>query len=204
MKSNWWKILPAALAFAALLAPAARAAASDPAAQQVETFYDGLLDSMKHAKELGLEGRYNKLKPVVERVYDLPTMTSLAVGSTWSTISPADQKALIAAFERMTIANYAKNFDGYDGEKFTVDDKVQTRGADRIVMSSLVTKDQTVPFIYRMKQSGGSWKIVDVYLNGSISELATRRSDFSSTLSSGGAAALIAKINELADKVMKG
>ena len=50
---------------------------------------------------------------------------------------------------------------------------------------------------------GGSWKIIDVYLNGSISELATRRSDFGATVSSGGAPALIKKINDLSDGLMK-
>jgi phospholipid transport system substrate-binding protein len=204
MTLHWTKTLSAVLAvlFVTLSAPAARAA-DDPAAQTIQGFYDGLLDSMKHAKELGLNGRYQKLKPVIEQAYDLRTMTGLAVGPNWSSMAPGDQQALIAAFERMTIANYAKNFDGYDGEKFEVDPAVQTRGPDRIVQSKLVTKDMTVPFTYRMRNTSGSWKIIDVFLNGTISELATRRSEFSATLSSGGAAALIKKINEIADNVMK-
>lgn len=187
------------------LAPAwAGDAAADPAAQQVGAFYDALLDTMKQAKELGLTGRYEKLKPAVEQTYDLALMTSLAVGTSWSTISPGDQQALIAAFERMTIANYAMNFDGYSGEKFVVDPNVLSRGSDKVVQSKLVTSKESIPFNYRMRQSNGAWKIVDVYLNGTISELATRRSDFASTLAAGGAPALIEKINELADKLMKG
>lgn len=203
MKSIWTKAFLLALTlFLAPLAPAG--AETDPAAAQVQSFYEALLDSMKHGKELGVQGRYNKLKPAVEQAYDLQTMTRFVVGPSWSTLSPADQQALTAAFERMTIANYAKNFDSYGGEKFTVDPTAQARGTDKIVMSKLVTGNQTIPFNYRMRQSGGSWKIVDVYLNGSISELATRRSDFSSTVSSGGAPALIKKINDLADSLMKG
>jgi phospholipid transport system substrate-binding protein len=54
-----------------------------------------------------------------------------------------------------------------------------------------------------MRQSSGTWKVIDIYLNGFVSELATRRSDFGSTLSSGGAQALVKKINELADNAMK-
>ncbi|HVZ92130.1 MAG TPA: ABC transporter substrate-binding protein [Rhizomicrobium sp.] len=186
--------------------PAARAEEqiTDPAAKQIQSFYDTLVDSMKHAKELGLKGRYDKLKPAVDQTYNLPMMTSLVVGAGWSKLSPADQQALIQAFERMTIANYAKNFDSYDGEKFVVDATVQTRGVDKVVQTKLVTSSDSIPFNYRMRQSGGAWKIVDVYLNGFVSELATRRSDFSSTLASGGAPALIKKINDLADNLMKG
>jgi phospholipid transport system substrate-binding protein len=177
---------------------------TDPAVTQIQNFYDTLLDSMKHGKALGLQGRYNKLKPVVEQTYDLPLMTSLVVGPSWASIPASDQQALVTAFERMTIANYAKNFDDYSDEKFTVDPAAQVHGADKVVMSKLITGGQTIPFNYRMRQSsGGSWKVVDVYLNGFVSELATRRSDFGSTLSSGGAPALIKKINALADGLMK-
>jgi phospholipid transport system substrate-binding protein len=191
------------LLFAPVVTPVL-AADADPAAAQIQTFYDALLDSMKHGKQLGLNGRYEKLKPAVEQAYDLPLMTSLVVGSNWSTLSAGDQKDLINAFERMTIANYAKNFDNFSGEKFTVDPAVLTRGVDKVVQSKLVTGNQSIPFNYRMRQSsGGTWKIVDVYLNGTISELATRRSDFGSTLANGGAPALIKKINALADGLMK-
>jgi phospholipid transport system substrate-binding protein len=183
---------------------AADAPAADPAAQTVQGFYDALLDTMKHGKELGLMGRYNKLKPAIEQAYNLPLMTSLAVGPSWPSLAPADQQALIAAFERMTIANYAKNFDGYGGESFVVDPNVQNSGGDKRVLSKLVTSGQTIAFNYRLRQTNGTWKIIDVYLQGFVSELATRRSDFGATLSAGGAAALIKKIDELSDRVMKG
>ena len=192
------------LAGALLLAPLvpARAADLDPAAQTVRTFYDALLDSMKNGKTLGIQGRFNKLKPAVEQAYDLQTMTRYVSGPGWANFSPTDQQALVAAFERMTVANYASNFDSFSGETFTVEPTAQTRGTDKVVYTKLVTGNQTIPFNYRMRQTGGTWKIVDVYLNGTISQLATRRSDFAST-AAGGAPGLIKKINELTDEQMK-
>jgi phospholipid transport system substrate-binding protein len=177
----------------------------EPAARQIQSFSETLTDSMKQARQLGITGRYNKLKPAVEQTFDLSTMTQLAVGPSWSSIPAADQKALVQAFERMTIANYARNFDDYNGERFVVDPKVVTRGNDRLVQSRLEQpRDSAVPFIYRMRQSGNSWKVIDVYLNGSVSELATRRSDFSTTIASSGSAGLIRQINALSDKLMAG
>ncbi|MDE1939455.1 MAG: ABC transporter substrate-binding protein, partial [Alphaproteobacteria bacterium] len=173
--------LATAIVVAALSAPAAKAQTPDPAVQQVQTFYDALLDSMKHAKELGLKGRYDKLNPVIEQTFDFPDMVKLAVGPGWATTSPAEQQALLTAFERMTVANYASNFNGYDGEKFVVAPTTTPRGTDRVVQSKLIAKDQTVPFGYRMRQSGGTWKILDIYLNGYVSQLATQRSDFGAT-----------------------
>ena len=194
---------------AALLATApaaiAYAQASDPGAATVESFDGALLDSMKQAKSLGVGGRYQKLEPAVGQAFDLPTMTRFAVGPGWATVAPADQAALIKAFARLSVATYAHNFDGYGGERFTVDAKVETRGPDKLVRSHILSPhDKPVDLTYRMRQAAdGRWKIIDVYYNGSVSELAARRSDFGSTMADGGAPALIKKINALADKLLK-
>jgi len=105
----------------------------------------------------------------------------------------------------MTVANYAKNFAKFEGEQFVVDPMVKVRNEDKVVESKLVGSDRsTVPFNYRMHLVGDKWKIVDVYLNGYVSQLALRRSDFSSTVASSGPLGLIKKINELVDKQMSG
>ena len=195
-------------AFAILLALAlpltAARAADDPAVATVQGFYDTLLDAMKGGKTLGAQGRYTKLKPAVEQAFELGTMIKYAVGPGWDTASPADQKALTDAFEHMTIAQYAGNFDSFSGEKFVVDPAVTVRGTDHYVSSKLVTKDQTVVFIYRVRPFGGSWKIIDVLLEGSISQLSVYRSDYAATIKAGGAAALVKKIDSVADKAMRG
>ena len=199
MKANRMKKLLAAAVIlgGAFVGSAATAQAPDPAVQQVQTFYDALLDSMKHSKELGVQGRFNKLKPVFEQVFDLAVMASISVGpDKWAALSPADQQMLVVAFERMTVASYAKNFDGYSGEKFVVDPTATPRGTDRLVQSKLVSGAQTVPFGYRLRQASGVWKILDIYLNGNISQLAVQRSDYSATFSASGAAGLAKKLNE--------
>jgi phospholipid transport system substrate-binding protein len=203
---SWLMKISIALTMAfALVAPmsGARADAADPAVPAVQSFYATLLDCMKNAKALGVEGRYSKLKPSVEQSFELGTMIKYAVGPTWDTASADDRKALASAFARMTVAQYAGNFDGYDGEKFTVEPKADIRGNDHYVKTALVAKDQTVAFTYRMRQFGGDWKIIDVLLEGSISQLAVYRSDFAATLKDGGPQALVKKLDHLADKAMK-
>ena len=192
--------------FGTMSAWAADAPSPDPAVAPIQAFCDTLLDTMKRAKELGLKGRYDALKPAIEKAFNLPQMTQIAVGPTWSTISSADQKSLITAFERMTVANYASNFDGYSGEKFVVDPTVVTRNTDKLVSTKLVSTDNSsTAFIYRMRvTSDGSWKAIDILLDGYVSEMAQRRSDFSSTIAAQGPTGLIKKINELGDKMLKG
>jgi phospholipid transport system substrate-binding protein len=189
----------------AFQAPTAIAAAGDPAARKIENFYATLLDTMKRGPSLGIKGRFDALAPAVDTTFDLPTMIKFVVGPTWSSISEADHKALTEAFRRMTIADYANNFDSYDGESFTVDPNVETKSGDRFVSTKLVPKsDKPIAFVYRMREFGGDWKAIDIYLSGYVDQLTVRRSDFASTLSSGGAPALIKKLNGLADTAMAG
>jgi phospholipid transport system substrate-binding protein len=178
----------------------AQAQATDPAVVQVQGFYDTLVASMKMGGSA--KGRYDKLKPTVEKAFDLPAMTATAVGPTFATMSDADKKALIDAFSRMTIANYAKSFDSYGGEKFTVEPASVTRGSDHFVKSTMNTGKETIAFNYRTHQVGSDWKVTDVYLAGNISQMAQKRSDFSATLASSGPQGLTKKINALADQML--
>lgn len=199
------RILPRiALAFvllAGMLSPSrpAHAQAPDPAAATVQSFYDGLTSSMKAGGTV--KSRYDKLKPVMDQTFDLPGMTALSVGASWSTISEADRKALVDAFSRFTIATYAHNFDSYHGEKFTVDPTVNQRGTDKYVKSDMKpASGDAIAFNYRLHEAGGGWKIIDIYLAGNISQLARSRADYASTLSSGGPQGLAKQISALADK----
>ena len=190
--------IAASVFLAFLLGAPAQAQSSDPAAATIQNFYDALTASMKSGGTP--KSRYEKLKPAIDQAFDISGMTALSVGPTWASISPADQKALITAFDRMTVANYARNFDSYNGEKFTVDPAVAERGPDKFVKSTLQpASGDAVPFNYRMHQADGSWKIEDIYLNGNISQLAQKRSDFGATLQSSGPEGLAKKIDALAD-----
>lgn len=171
----------------------------------IQSFYDALSDSMKRAKELGIMGRYKRLEPVIDAAFDVPTMTQLMVGPAWSSMSASDQEMLTSRVRRMTIAGYAQNFDGYSGESFIVDPTVQERDGGQIVSTRLtIPGKEDVAFLYRLRNTGSAWKIVDIYLDGSISQVAFRRSDFASTLRSGGATGLAKKLDELTDKMLSG
>lgn len=182
-------------------ATVAHAQATDPAIQPVQALCDKLIQVMKGGRQMGLQGRSAAIAPVIDKAFDLPLMTRLTVGPSWTTLSPADQAALTAAFRRMTIAQYAANFDSFGGEKFTIDPKVEVRGTDRLVRTRLVpASGQPESLAYRLRQSGGDWKIIDVFYRDSISQLATRRSDFARVLATGGAKALIRHLDDLANR----
>ena len=202
-KTKLFRLVLAAGAASALLAGAALADAGDPAAARIESFDAALIKTLQAGKAAGVQGRAKVIGPAVEQSFDLAAMVRFAVGPTWTSLAPDDQAALQKAFSRFTIANYAKNFDNYDGQKLVLDGDVQTRGVDKLVKTKLTGSGSDVPLAYRMRDNGSGWKVIDVYYNGAISQLTTQRSDFAATLSSGGAKALVAKLDAQTEKLLK-
>ena len=189
----------------ALAGPPAFAQPADPANATVQALNSGLLATMRAGSAAGQAGRARIIAPVIDRTFDIPLMTRLAVGPAWTRLTPADQSGLVAAFRSLTIAQYARNFDSHGGESFIVVPQVETRGADKLVRTTLVVpKGASEPLNYRLRQSGGAWKIIDVYYRNAISQLATRRSEFTRPLATGGAQALIAHLNRLAARPASG
>jgi phospholipid transport system substrate-binding protein len=179
------------------------AQAADPAVARIDAFDTALIAMMKAGPALGAKGRYRKIEPAVTEAFDLPFMTRLAVGPKWLEASAADQDALVKAFARLTTASWAHNFDHFSGERFTVDPAPKVRGPDTIVQSELIPASGAhVSLLYRMRQSGGVWKVVDVYFDG-VSQVTLRRSDFVQPLAQGGAPALIAHLDSLSAKLLQ-
>jgi phospholipid transport system substrate-binding protein len=170
--------------------PAAAHAANDPR-QVVQQFSDRLLDVMKNAKALGFQGRAEKLTPAVEQAYDMREMTKSAVGPSAGRLTPEQLDRLSQAFEKFTVANYADQFDGWSGERFEVD-QPRTSGESVVVPSKIFPgSGEPTAIDYVMHKDGnGDWKIVDVLLDGTISQVAVRRSEFSSIVRREGPAGL--------------
>src|SRR5580704_15290992 len=189
-------LMLAGLALCAGLAlPGQHAAAYAGGADTVRAFYSTLLDTMRNAQSLGPQGRYARLAPVVRQSFDIPFMTRLAVGPGWNSLTPTEQAQVTQAFERYVAAIYAERFHSYSGEQLQVIGE-QASPAGTIITSQIVKSDgEPVHINYLMHQSGGGWQIADVYLNGTISELATRRSEFSSILRTQGINGLIQVLN---------
>jgi len=174
----------------------ALAQAGDPAAQTVEALNSGLIATMKAGG--GQAGRARVIGPVVDRAFDIPAMARLSVGPPWTTFSPLEQANVVSAFRAMTVAQYAVNFDSYSGEKIALVGAVETRGSDKLVRTQLTGSGTNEALNYRLRESAGQWKIIDVFYRNAISQIATRRSDFAGVIAKGGAQALVAHLNRLA------
>ncbi|MGE0271704.1 MAG: ABC transporter substrate-binding protein [Alphaproteobacteria bacterium] len=186
----------AALTFLLSLSPLMQAEvrAQDTATPKatIDNFYATLLGVMKQAKTLGYQGRYSKLEPVVDKTFNLNDMGRLAIGPQWAKLSPDEQARLLDVFRRFTVASYAAQFNGYGGERFEVGNEVPMQQGNLIVESKLIQGNGSpVSMNYLMRRYGDRWQIIDVFIDGTLSEVSRRRSEFTSIIARGGIESLI-------------
>jgi phospholipid transport system substrate-binding protein len=189
--------------FAAVLVAATVRAESGPVAV-IEGLQETLLDVMKRAKELGVEGRYQVLEPRIEETFDLERMIRVAAGSQWTKATPEERVRLLDAFTRLTVSTYASRFDGYSGESFeTLGERPGPR--DTVLVDTRIVRSDGPPVAlnYVLEQKGDRWQVIDILLDGKASELAMRRSEYRN-LGGGKAAGLADKLNAKADELMAG
>ena len=173
-------------------------AAAATASDTVRGFYQALLYNMQNGPSLGQPGRVARLAPVVPRVFDIPYMTQLAIGTAWATLPDQERQQVMQAFERYVTAVYAERFDKYAGERLEVIGEQPTTYGTIVRTQIIKSSGEPVALNYLMVNGNGGPQIGDVYLSGTISELAARRADFSSTLRTQGVPGLITALNNKA------
>ncbi len=181
-----------------LFVVAAAPAHAGSATTVISKFNKDLLTVMQSAETLGYEGRFEKLKPSVQATFDLDFMTRYSAGRHWKSLTEQEKTQLINAFSRLTIATYADRFNGYSGEKFHIIKEETPRKGTRLVRTELEKSDgERIKLNYLLRApKDGDWKIIDIFVKGTISELSTKRSEYSSTLRNKGLQGLLAILEE--------
>src|SRR5580658_1574470 len=180
-----------------------RAQTPSAAVAKIQTYYQQLMPTIQQAARLSVRERDSRFTPVFAAVFDIPTMTRLAVGPPWRGFSAEQQAAVRDAFAQFIVADYASQIKDYSGESFVVDPQTtpETRGGGEIVKTRILQPGGRIVNINYLVRGG---LVIDVYLNGTISDLATRRDEFASIIASGGAEGLIARLHDRTQSLLGG
>lgn len=182
----------------ALLSALAAEAAASPT-EVIDGLHQKLLVTMKDAQRLGIDGRYKQLAPVLEQSFDFERMIAAAAGSYWANADESQRRKLLNSFVHLSITTYAARFNGFSGESFEVIGERQGPRDTMLVDTRLNRTDgPPVAITYVLAEREGMWKIVDVLLDKSISELAVRRSEYNQVLRNGGPESLARNLDEKA------
>jgi phospholipid transport system substrate-binding protein len=177
-------------------APGATAPEADAVAT-IEKLHQVIIEVMKNADQLGYEGRRARLEPVIGRTFDSAFMAEKSVGRYWKDFTDEQKRRWVETFGNMTLANYAGRFDGYSNQKF-VTFGTEPAGFDTLLVKTKLLQpekaDDDVEINYRLHDVGSEWKVVDIYLSGTVSELALRRAEYASVLQRDGFDKLVADL----------
>ncbi|MGQ0527326.1 MAG: MlaC/ttg2D family ABC transporter substrate-binding protein [Alphaproteobacteria bacterium] len=131
--------------------------------------------------------RQAEFRKLLNSSYDMETIGRFSLGRYWKTATPAQRAEYQKLFKNMIVEVYSRRFRDYNGQKVEVRSvKPDADGKDSIVTSFIVPESgQEIQVDWRVRDKGGSFKVVDVIVQG-VSMALTQRADFASVIQRGG------------------
>ena len=183
------------VASVALVALPSRAGAGGSATDAIDGLHATMLSVLRGAPSTTFQQRFDALAPEIDKVYDLDFMARKSLGKAFDGLSAEDQASWLAAFRTYMVANFAGRFKAFEGQRFETLGEEPAAQDTVLVKSRVIDPKESVDLNYRMRRMpSGEWKVVDVFLKGTVSELALRRSDFTATFEREGFGALLKSI----------
>ena len=169
----------------------------------VERLHETLLEAMTRAEQLGYEGRFNLIRPVIDDSFDINTIARIVTGRYWKDTDPAQRDSFKNVFRKLSAATYATNFSGFSGERFeTILTEKSRRGV--IVKTALIKADgEKIPLTYLLRGNDNKWLIVNVIAQG-ISDLSLKRADYTAVIKKEGFDSLLSRLNDKITAMLRG
>jgi phospholipid transport system substrate-binding protein len=176
----------------------ARADAVEDARKPVDRLNETLIEVMKGSKQLGYQGRYKKLEPVVKDVFEFEAVSQIALGSHWKKLDKPQKTAFMQKLTDLSIATYAAQFKEYSGEAFKFDSSQDLKNSRMLLRYNLTApKEKPIKFEYIATEFNGQWQIINIIVDG-ISDLALKKAQYTSVIDREGFDSLL---NKLAQKI---
>jgi phospholipid transport system substrate-binding protein len=187
------RYLPQTVALICIAAPfAAATAAVNDSPEAV--LNKGLAELLRLAK-----GRKNddpielarRLRPTIERFFNLESLTRKALGPTWKDFSPQQQKRAVELFSEMIIRSYTKGFDPSSDIDVQFAKASDLGNGRKEVPASARYQGNSVAVAYRVENTGPEgWRVYDVVIEG-VSLASNYRAQFDALHQKGGADAVL-------------
>ena len=192
------------LAAAALLLACATLLAQPTAAQPqnapesvVEHFQDGLLYTIQNYASMHYDIRVESMEALIAETFDVPRIARTVLGPVaYKSLGDAKRQSYVKLFTRYIVATQAHRLSAKDGQSFSVEG--QRDGARRsIIVDGLYSEaDGTETRVsYVLTREPEVWRIVDVIVDGAVSEVSLRRSEFAAVVRDEGVDGLLDALN---------
>ena len=134
-------------------------------------------------KTFSLEQKKELIIPMVNGIFNYQTMSKIALGKTWKTLSATQQNKFTQRFEKKLQNSYFEKLELYTDEKVLVK-RLEKVKATRIKLhAEIVGAQNSYELIYKFYKvkNSNDWLVYDVELTG-VSIIQTYRKQFSEFL----------------------
>ena len=153
---------------------------------------DEVLDVLRDPD--GTDAKLVRLEAITDRRFDFPRMTKLVLGRNRKKLSEEQQVEFQHEFKRHLTITYGNRIEGFAEEQIEIGDARLERNGDVTVKTKIVGGAADGLLVdYRMRESEGSWGIIDVVIEG-VSLVQNFRAQIQDIVSSKGADQLIVEL----------
>ena len=166
--------------------------------QEIFDTLDKLHTSIKEISEKKIDkNNINYFDRIVSNTYDIKKMSKIILGKFWSESKAHDKAKFVEKFTLYISSNYINRFKDKKDFNYEYED-IDKIGENYRLAHTIFKFGETekLKVNYMLIKKDDKWFIFDVLLNGSISEIATKKSEFHETLNNGGITSLISLIDK--------
>ncbi len=119
-----------------------------------------------------------KVLKLVNQTYDVEKMLKMIIGADWEELKSDKKKELLEVFKKYISKNYVNRFSKIKKITFKNEEKEEISSKLFLIRSNLIINEEKISIDYLLSEKNNTWKIFDVLLDGSVSEIATKKSEF--------------------------
>lgn len=140
-------------------------------------------------KSVSPEEAGRTFRNMLQNSFDIDLIGKFALGpANWKSASPEQKQKYMKLFEKLVVQIYSDRFKLYSGENFKVVSAKAEDDRDTYVNAQILRPQPGAPPVevdWRVRNRGGSQKIIDVIVEG-VSMSVTQRSEFAAVIQKNG------------------
>ena len=169
--------------------PARALEAADPSSLITNLVSEAVAE-MKQTEEPD-EMRASKFRALLEAGFDIPRISRFVLGRFWNAASEAERREFATLFEDWIVRTYSTRFRDYGGQTIKVTGTRPENEVSTVVLSQFINPGAAQPAKVEWhvrKEADGSYKIIDVSVEG-ISMALTQRDEIAAVADRNGGTA---------------
>ena len=137
-------------------------------------------------KSLSRDQAVQRFRSLLYQGFDVPYIGRWVLGRYWNSATPQQHDEYQKLFEQLIVSTYADRFVEYSGETFRITGSRPEGESDTMVTTQIVRPNgPPVNVDWRVRKRDGTYKIIDVVVEG-VSMGVTQRQEFASVISQNG------------------